>query len=211
MANHKVVTDSFRSIYTINSGIAEGTAVAVGRYPEDSYQGGNPWYLNTLAAAEQLYDALYTWNKQGYITVTSTSLAFFKDLSSSVTAGKHDGLLQILLDFGTLKASPHHSPHVTNYAALKFIIQTLLTRGYQGTYASSTSTYTTLYNAVKTYADGYMNIVATYAQSNGSLAEQFSRSNGAPLSAYDLTWSYAAFLTAAARRAGVVPYSVRTF
>ncbi|CZR52821.1 probable glucoamylase precursor [Phialocephala subalpina] len=162
LANHKVVTDSFRSIYTINSGIAEGVAVSVGRYPEDSYQGGNPWYLNTLAAAEQLYDALYTWNKQGYITVTSTSLAFFQDFSSSVTAG---------------------------------------------TYASSTTTYTTLYNAVKTYADGYMNIVATYAQSNGSLSEQFSKSNGVPLSAYDLTWSYAAFLTAAARRAGVVPYS----
>lgn len=162
LANHKVVTDSFRSIYTINSGIAEGTAVSVGRYPEDTYQGGNPWYLNTLAAAEQLYDALYTWNEQGYITVTSTSLAFFEDFSSSVTAG---------------------------------------------TYASSTSTYTTLYNAVKTYADGYVNIVATYAQSNGSLSEQFSRSNGTPLSAYDLTWSYAAFLTAAARRAGVVPYS----
>jgi hypothetical protein len=87
LANHKVVTDSFRSIYSINSGIAEGTAVAVGRYPEDSYQGGNPWYLNTLAAAEQLYDALYTWNKQGYITVTATSLAFFQDFSSSVTAG----------------------------------------------------------------------------------------------------------------------------
>jgi glucoamylase len=157
-----VVTDSFRSIYSINSGIAEGAAVAVGRYPEDSYQGGNPWYLNTLAAAEQLYDALYIWNKQGSITVTATSLAFFKDLSSSITAG---------------------------------------------TYASSTSTYTTLYNAVKTYADGYVNVVATYAQSNGSLSEQFSKSNGTPLSAYDLTWSYAAFLTAAARRAGVVPYS----
>jgi glucoamylase len=68
-----------------------------------------------------------------------------------------------------------------------------------------------LYNAVKTYADGYVNIVATYAQTNGSLSEQFSRSNGAPLSAYDLTWSYAALLTAAARRAGVVPYSVCTF
>ena len=52
-----------------------------------------------------------------------------------------------------------------------------------------------------------MNIIATYAQSNGSLSEQFSRSNGAPLSAYDLTWSYASFLTAAARRAGIVPYS----
>jgi glucoamylase len=162
LANHKVVTDSFRSIYTINSGIAQGVAVSVGRYPEDSYYGGNPWYLNTLAAAEQLYDALYTWNKQGYITITATSLAFFRDFSSSVTAG---------------------------------------------TYASSTTTYTTLYNAIKTYADGYMNIVATYAQANGSLSEQFARSNGVPLSAYDLTWSYAAFLTAAARRAGVVPYS----
>ena len=44
LANHKTVTDSFRSIYTINSDIPEGTAVAVGRYPEDTYQGGNPWY-----------------------------------------------------------------------------------------------------------------------------------------------------------------------
>jgi glucoamylase len=52
-----------------------------------------------------------------------------------------------------------------------------------------------------------MNIIATYAQSNGSLSEQYSRSTGSPLSAYDLTWSYAAFLTAAARRAGIVPYS----
>ena len=162
LANHKVVTDSFRSIYTINSGIAEGSAVSIGRYPEDTYQGGNPWYLNTLAAAEQLYDALYTWNRLGSITITDTSLAFFQDFESSVTAG---------------------------------------------TYASSSSTYSTLYNAVQAYADGYVNIVATYAQANGSLAEQFSKSNGEPLSAYDLTWSYAAFLTCAARRAGVVPYS----
>lgn len=43
LANHKVITDSFRSIYSINSGIAQGVGVAIGRYPEDSYQGGNPW------------------------------------------------------------------------------------------------------------------------------------------------------------------------
>lgn len=134
----------------------------MGRYPEDTYQGGNPWYLNTLAAAELLYDALYTWNKQGSITVTSTSLAFFQDFDSSVAAG---------------------------------------------TYASSSATYKTLYSTISAYADGYVNIIATYAQANGSLSEQFSRSNGAPLSAYDLTWSYASFLTAIARRAGVVPYS----
>lgn len=43
LANHKVTTDSFRTVFAINSGIAAGSAVAVGRYPEDVYQGGNPW------------------------------------------------------------------------------------------------------------------------------------------------------------------------
>jgi glucoamylase len=42
LSNHKNFVDAFRSIYTINSGIAAGQAVACGRYPEDSYQGGNP-------------------------------------------------------------------------------------------------------------------------------------------------------------------------
>ncbi|ROW03824.1 hypothetical protein VMCG_05402 [Cytospora schulzeri] len=162
LANHKAVTDSFRSVYALNSGIAEGTAVAVGRYAEDVYYNGNPWYLCTLAAAEQLYDALIVWDSQGYIEVTSTSLAFFKDLDDSVTAG---------------------------------------------TYDSDSATYTTLFDAVTTYAEGYMNVVATYAASNGSLSEQFDKSTGTPLSAYDLTWSYAAFLSAANRRAGVVPSS----
>ncbi|KAI0412087.1 family 15 glycosyl hydrolase [Xylaria grammica] len=160
LASHKVVVDSFRSIYTINSGIAAGSPVAVGRYPEDTYYNGNPWYLNTLAAAEQLYDALYVWQSSGSITVTATSLAFFKALVPSVTAG---------------------------------------------TYASTSDTYTTIYNAVFLYADGFVDKVSQYAQTNGSLAEQYDRNNGSPLSARDLTWSYASFLTAAARRAGVVP------
>ncbi|MCJ1475364.1 hypothetical protein MMC13_004026 [Lambiella insularis] len=162
LANHKVFTDSFRSIYTINSGIPEGTAVAVGRYPEDIFMGGNPWYLTTAAAAELLYDALYQWNKIGSLTVTSTSLSFFKDFMSTVATG---------------------------------------------TYASSSSTYSTLTTAIRTYADGYMSVIEKYTPSGGALAEEFSRSNGAPLSAIDLTWSYASFLSAIARRAGSVPAS----
>lgn len=43
LANHKVVTDAFRSGYTVNQGIPPGVGVAVGRYPEDVYMGGNPW------------------------------------------------------------------------------------------------------------------------------------------------------------------------
>lgn len=163
LANHKSVTDSFRSSnYTINSGIATGQAVAVGRYPEDTYYNGNPWYLGTFAAAEQLYDAIYQWNRIGSIAVDSTNQAFFNDI-------------------------------IPNTA--------------QGTYQSSSSTYTAIISAIQTYADGYMSLAQKYTPSNGSLSEQFSKTDGTPLSAVDLTWSYAAFLTAYARRNETVPAS----
>lgn len=89
LANHKVLTDSFRSVYTLNSGIAEGKAVSVGRYPEDSYYNGNPWYLCTMAAAELLYDALYQWNQIGSLTINSVSLPFFQDMYSSAATGTY--------------------------------------------------------------------------------------------------------------------------
>ena len=162
LANHKVVSDSFRTVYSINAGIPEGSGVGIGRYPEDTYQGGNPWYLGTMAAAEQLYDALYQWNKIGSLEVSSTSLAFFQDFSPTVATG---------------------------------------------TYSIDTPTYTTLTSAIKAYADSYMALIQKYTPADGSLAEQFSRNDGTPLSAKDLTWSYAAFLTAVAARDGLVPAS----
>lgn len=88
LANHKEVTDSFRT-YPINSGIAAGQAVAVGRYPEDVYVGGNPWYLSNFASAEQLYDALAQWNTLGFITVDSVNLAFFQDLVPATATGTY--------------------------------------------------------------------------------------------------------------------------
>lgn len=134
-------------------------AVAVGRYPEDIYYGGNPWYLLNLAAAEQLYAALYTWRKQKFIVVNSISLDFFRALVPSITTG---------------------------------------------TYTDSHTSFDTISMAVKTYADGYVALVMQYAGNDGSLDEQFSRDDGSPLSAVDLTWSYAAFLSMAARRAELV-------
>ncbi|RAL01442.1 putative glucan 1,4-alpha-glucosidase [Aspergillus ibericus CBS 121593] len=160
LANHKEVVDSFRSIYTINDGYTDSEAVAVGRYPEDSYYNGNPWFLCTLAAAEQLYDALYQWDKQGSLEVTDVSLDFFQALYSDAATG---------------------------------------------TYSSSSATYSSIVDAVKTFADGFVSIVETHAASNGSLSEQFSKSDGEELSARDLTWSYAALLTANNRRNSVVP------
>lgn len=42
LANHKQVVDSFRSTYSINSGVSPGNAIAIGRYNEDTYYSGNP-------------------------------------------------------------------------------------------------------------------------------------------------------------------------
>jgi glucoamylase len=159
LANHKAVTDSFRSVYAINKGIAQGKAVAVGRYSEDVYYNGNPWYLATLAAAEQLYSATYQWDKLGSIVIDAVSLPFFKDILPNIAAG---------------------------------------------TYAKDSTTYTSIISGVRNYADGYVAVVQKYTPSNGGLAEQFDKNNGTPLSAVDLTWSYAAFLTATDRRAGTV-------
>ncbi|KAJ7780726.1 glucoamylase [Mycena maculata] len=158
LSSLKVYVDSFRSIYTINSGIASNAAAATGRYPEDTYMGGNPWFLTTAAVAEQLYDALIVWKGQGSLNVTSVSLAFFQQFLPSVTVG---------------------------------------------TYAASSSTFTTLTAAVETFADGFLAINAKYTPTNGSLSEQYSRDDGTELSAADLTWSYAATLTAFGARAGV--------
>lgn len=74
-----------------------------------------------------------------------------------------------------------------------------------GTYASGSSTFQSIIDAVSAYADGFIDVAASHAGSGGSLAEQYDRNTGNPASAADLTWSYASFLSAADRRAGIVP------
>ncbi|KAI0304306.1 glucoamylase [Multifurca ochricompacta] len=154
LSNLKVYVDSFRSVYPINSGVSATSA--------DVYFNGNPWYLSTFAIAEQLYDAILTWQSVGSIQVTSTSLAFFRQFAPSISTG---------------------------------------------TYAASSSQYSQLTSAIKTFADGFVEIAAKYTPSNGGLAEQFEKSTGTPLSAADLTWSYASVLTASAAHAGLTPAS----
>lgn len=82
LSNFKVFVDTFRNpdLYPINAQYPPTSGVALGRYPEDIYYTGNPWYLITIGSAEFLYDAVAQWERQGFIDVDSTSLAFFKDL-----------------------------------------------------------------------------------------------------------------------------------
>ncbi|KAL2869439.1 Six-hairpin glycosidase-like protein [Aspergillus lucknowensis] len=92
LANHHRVMDTFRELYDINAERGPDQAVAVGRYPEDVYFGGNPWFLCTLAAAEQLYDALYQWDRLRSVTVTEVSLPFFQALHPTAVPGTYQFL-----------------------------------------------------------------------------------------------------------------------
>ena len=49
LSGHKIVVDSFRSLYSLNSGKGQGQAIAVGRYAEDVYFNGNPVSPSHLA------------------------------------------------------------------------------------------------------------------------------------------------------------------
>ncbi|KAL9001121.1 MAG: hypothetical protein Q9169_000304 [Polycauliona sp. 2 TL-2023] len=177
LANHKAVTDTFRSLYTVNSGRGQRAAVAVGRYAEDVYYGGNPWlveeitpkpaltnirYLCTLAAAEQLYDAVYQIQRAGSLVVDAISLPFFRDLDPFVAIGS---------------------------------------------YPSSSMVYANITTAMRLHADEYVSVLQEFTPTDGSLAEQYSRDDGSPISAAALTWSHASFLTATSRRSSVVPTS----
>jgi len=151
LANLRKYVDSFRAVYPINKPAQKSDPIATGRYPEDVYFGGNPWYIATLAVAEQLYDALLTWDGIGAITVTPMSKVFFEQFSSDIALG---------------------------------------------TYRSDSSTYVQLSDAIRAYADGFVEIVARHTPPDGRFAEQFDKKSGKPTSAVDLTWSYAAALTA---------------
>jgi glucoamylase len=80
--------------------------------------------------------------------------------------------------------------------------QSIYSSAAVGTYASSTSTFTSITSAVQTFADGFVAVVAKYTPSGGGLSEQYDKSSGTPTSAIDLTWSYAAAVTAFEARAG---------
>ncbi|KAI8583012.1 hypothetical protein K450DRAFT_196587 [Umbelopsis ramanniana AG] len=82
LAHHYALVNSFRNYYPVNNGKSSNEAVALGRYIHDVYYNGNPWYLTTLAAAEQLYDAIYVWKKQGRLEITTISESFFNQFGS---------------------------------------------------------------------------------------------------------------------------------
>lgn len=82
---------AFKALYSINQSGPAG--VAIGRYPEDKYDGysssgdGNPWILTTNALAEYYFSLRNHYASRGEILITQDNLSFFKDLGFSVSLG----------------------------------------------------------------------------------------------------------------------------
>ncbi|GAA5895006.1 hypothetical protein JCM6882_008263 [Rhodosporidiobolus microsporus] len=55
--------------------------LAMGRYREDTYFGGNPWFLTTLGAAEQLYRAVEAWEGVGEVVVDEGAGGFWEGVT----------------------------------------------------------------------------------------------------------------------------------
>ncbi|RVD84638.1 uncharacterized protein DFL_006377 [Arthrobotrys flagrans] len=84
---------SFQSLYGINQASSK-VGWAIGRYPEDIYDGvgtsaAHPWFICTTTSAHIIYKALAEWSDAGSITIDSTSLNFFKRLSSTAAVGTY--------------------------------------------------------------------------------------------------------------------------
>lgn len=74
MGTIELIRRDFIRIYNINQRDLPG--YLVGRYPEDSYFGGNPWPLTTLSLAEIYYRMAEELGRGGEINISALNVAF---------------------------------------------------------------------------------------------------------------------------------------
>jgi glucoamylase len=91
----------------------------------------------------------------------------------------------------------------TSLAFFKELYPAVTIRQYNS--GNGNSPFSQIMDAVTAYADSFVAIAQKYTPASGALAEQFDRNTGVPLSARDLTWSYAAFVTLSQRKACQYP------
>jgi glucoamylase len=111
------IRDEFDGLFGVNSDHPGRPGVAIGRYPEDRYDGyrtdsqGNPWFLAGNGFAEYYYRVAGAVRDRGGIRLTATNLPFFlalldpgqaTALSPGTTLNRWHGL------FGTILANLCH-------------------------------------------------------------------------------------------------------
>jgi glucoamylase len=79
--------DRFDTEYAINRERPPERGPAMGRYANDAYYGGNPWYLATLAAAEFYFRLAVALRSGARMPATSENARFRRRLSAAGGAG----------------------------------------------------------------------------------------------------------------------------
>ncbi|KGQ87766.1 glucoamylase [Candida albicans P94015] len=150
--------------------------VALGRYPEDIYDGygkseGNPWFISTATASELIYRLIYKLKSNNQaIIIDQKNIEFYKEFIHSVSATE--------ISNNELKFETHINGHPM------MIIN------------KDDKLYDELINKLFHYADGFLKVVQKHVDNNGDMNEQFNKYIGFMQGAEKLTWSYGAVFTA---------------
>ncbi|KAI7862396.1 glucoamylase b [Spinellus fusiger] len=84
---------SFQALFPINRSLAPHLGVAIGRYPEDVYDGhgtsrGNPWFLATTAYTEYYYHVIRLFKAREAVVVNRVNWRFFVQFDVEAVPGK---------------------------------------------------------------------------------------------------------------------------
>lgn len=89
LSSLKVVGDHFKAFFPISQNFTDKQPPFYGFFTEDEFIGGHPQFFASYNSAEQLYDALITWDLIGSLNVTNVDLKFWRQFNSKVEIGKY--------------------------------------------------------------------------------------------------------------------------
>lgn len=158
---------TMKYLYPINhSKINSNLGVALGRYPEDLYDGvkideGNPWFLTTLSASELLFKLINNlYYLQKNLIIDSSNQHFY--FNNIIELNKLQPITTTASDF--ILEIPYNS------LAFNQTVSNLFA-----------------------YGDSFLDIIREHVSNEGSMSEQFNKYNGYMQGAQNLTWSYGSF------------------
>jgi glucoamylase len=89
LSSLKVVGDHFKAFFPISQNYTDKQPPFYGFFTEDEFIGGHPQFFSSFNSAEQLYDALITWDLIGSVSVTKVDLKFWRQFDRHVKIGKY--------------------------------------------------------------------------------------------------------------------------
>lgn len=165
---------TMKYLYPINhSKINLNLGVALGRYPEDLYDGvkideGNPWFLTTLSASELLFKLI-------------ANLYYLKEPLLIDESNQHFYFHNIL-ELNFLKTPSSNYPSGSNSNSIPTLELPYNSIAFNQTVAN-----------LFAYGDSFLDVIREHVSNEGSMSEQFNKYNGYMQGAENLTWSYGSF------------------